>query len=180
MSRFLAALCLASTVSWTTPAYPFPPVQQAAPVTTPEPPKRIPNEQLDALVAPIAFFPDPLLAQTLAASTYPLEVVQLHQWLQKNEDLKGKQLDDAIAAQSWDPSVRQIAGRPDLVKHLADDVQWTTDLGNAFLAQQADVNDAVQRVRLKAKDSGNLKSDDHIKVKTNKVDGKKVIVVEER
>ena len=111
---------------------------------------KLPPEQLDSLVAPIALYPDPLLAQVLVASTYPLEIVQLQQWLEKNKDLKDKALTDAVAKQPWDPSIQAMAGLPDVVKRLADDIQWTTDLGNAFLAQQSDVMDAVQRMRKKA------------------------------
>src|ERR1700759_2719743 len=122
-----------------------------APAAAPSAPKsdstKIPPEQLDSLVAPIALYPDPLLAQTLAASTYPLELVQLQQWLAKNPGLKDKALADAVAKQSWDPSVQAMAAMPDVVKRLADDIQWTTDLGNAFLAQQSDLMDAVQRMR---------------------------------
>src|SRR5438094_8966131 len=80
-------------------------------------------QELDSLVAPIALYPDPLLAQTLAASTYPLEVVQLQQWLLKNPGLKDKALADAVAKQSWDPSIQAMAGLPDVVKRLADDIQ---------------------------------------------------------
>ena len=126
----------------------------------------IPAEQLDSLVAPIALYPDPLLAQTLAASTYPLEIIQLQQWLEKNKNLKDKALVDAVAKQSWDPSVQALAALPDVVKRLADDIQWTTDLGNAFLAQQSDVMDAVQRMRKKAQDKGNLQSTEQQKVET--------------
>src|SRR5262245_20098915 len=99
---------------------------------------RIPDGQLDSLVAPIALYPDPLLAQTLAASTYPLELLQLHQWLAKHPGLKDKALVDAVSRQPWDPSIQAMAALPDLVKRLADDIQWTTDLGNAFLAQESD------------------------------------------
>ena len=107
----------------------------------------IPPDQLDSLVAPLALYPDPLLAQTLAASTYPLEIMQLQQWLTRNPGLKDKALADAAAQQPWDPSVQAMAMLPDVVKRLSDDIQWTTDLGNAFLAQQADVMRAVQRMR---------------------------------
>src|SRR5579864_812082 len=93
----------------------------------------IPPDQLDSLVAPIALYPDPLLAQTLAASTYPLEIIQLQQWLAKHSKLKEKELAAAVAKEPWDPSVQALAGLPDVVKRLADDIQWTTDLGNAFL-----------------------------------------------
>src|SRR5690348_2594138 len=113
---------------------------------------KIPADQLDSLVAPIALFPDPLLSQTLVASTYPLEIVQLQQWLSKNKGLKDKALADAVAKQSWDASVQALAALPDVANRLANDIQWTTDLGNAFLAQQGEVMDAVQRMRKKAQD----------------------------
>ena len=96
----------------------------------------IPPDQLDSLVAPIALYPDPLLAQVLAAATYPLEIIQLQQWLTKNPGLKDQALADALLKQPWDPSVQALAATPELVKRLADDIQWTTDLGNAFLAQR--------------------------------------------
>ena len=80
---------------------------------------RIPPEQLDSLVAPIALYPDPLLAQVLAASTYPLELMQLQQWLQKNSGLKDKALVDAVSKQPWDPSIQAMAALPDVVKRLA-------------------------------------------------------------
>jgi hypothetical protein len=140
---------------------------------------KIPPEQLDSLVAPIALYPDPMLAQTLAASTYPLEVIQLQQWLAKNPGLKDKALADAVAKQPWDPTVQALAGLPEVVKRLADDIQWTTDLGNAFLAQQSDVMDAVQRMRKKAQDNGNLKSTEQHQVETKIIESKSVIVVEQ-
>jgi hypothetical protein len=140
---------------------------------------KIPADQLDSLVAPIALYPDPMLAQILAASTYPLELIQLQQWLQKNTNLKDKALADAVSKQPWDPSVQAMAALPDVVKRLSDDIQWTTDLGNAFLAQQSDVMDAVQRMRKKAKDSGNLKSNEQQKVETKVVESKSVVVIEQ-
>src|SRR5260221_12956092 len=140
---------------------------------------KIPPDQLDSLVAPIALYPDPLLAQTLAASTYPLELIQLQQWLLKNAGLKDQALADAVAKQPWDPSIQALAGLPDVVKRLADDIQWTTDLGNAFLAQQGDVMDAVQRMRKKAQDNGNLKSAEQQRVETKVIEHKSVIVIEQ-
>src|SRR5262249_29059843 len=139
---------------------------------------KIPNDQLDSLVAPIALYPDPLLAQVLAASTYPLELIQLQQWLSKNKNLKDKALADAVAKQPWDASVQAMAGLPDVVKRLTDDIQWTTDLGNAFLAQQSDVMGAVQRMRKKAQDKG-LKSNEQMKVGTQTVENKEVIVIQQ-
>jgi uncharacterized protein DUF3300 len=172
--RFLAILCSAMLLPDPTPA-----LHAAAPQATVQTGTKIPNDQLDSLVAPIALFPDPLLAQTLAASTYPLELIQLHQWLLKNKDLKDKALADAVAKQPWDASIQGMAGLPDVVKRLADDIQWTTDLGNAFLAQQQDVMDAVQRMRIKAKDAGHLKSNEQVKVETKVVESKTVVVVEQ-
>ena len=140
--------------------------------------KRLPPDQLDSLVAPIALYPDSLLAQTLAASTYPLEVVQLQQWLAKNSNLKDKALVDAVARQPWDPSVQSMAAFPEVVKRLGDDIKWTTDLGNAVLAQQSDVMDAVQRMRKKAKDKGTLETTEQQKVETQVIEKKEVIVIQ--
>jgi hypothetical protein len=139
----------------------------------------IPPDQLDSLVAPIALYPDPLLAQVLAASTYPVEIVQLQQWIAKNPGLKDQALEDAVSKQPWDPSVKGLAGLPDVIKRLADDIQWTTDLGNAFLAQQKDVMDAVQRMRAKAEAKGNLSSNQQQTVQTKTVENQQVIVIEQ-
>lgn len=139
----------------------------------------IPADQLDSLVAPIALYPDPLLTQTLVASTYPLEVIQLQQWLGQNKNLKDNALADAVKKQDWDPSIQALAAFPDVVKLLSENIKWTTDLGNAFLAQQNDVMDAVQRMRNKAKNAGNLKSTEQQKVETKVVENKQVIIVEQ-
>ena len=140
---------------------------------------KIPADQLDSLVAPIALYPDPLLSQTLIASTYPLEVVQLQQWLAQHKDLKDKALVAAVEKQDWDPTIQGLAALPDVVKQLADNIKWTTDLGNAFLAQQNDVMDAVQRMRKKAQSNGNLKSSEQQKVETKTVESQQVIVIEQ-
>ena len=151
--------------------------QQAA--ATEQPAPKIPNDQLDSLVAPIALYQDELLAQVLVASTYPLEIVQLQQFLAKHKDLKDKALSDAVMKQDWDPSIQAMAALPEVVKRLSDDIQWTTDLGNAVLAQQSDVMEAVQRMRAKASEKGNLKSNEQIKVETKVVESKSVIVIEQ-
>src|SRR5881392_3830103 len=148
--------------------------------TTEQESPKIPNEQLDSLVAPIALYPDPLLAQVLAASTYPLEVMQLDQWMDKNKNLKDKALADAVAKQPWDPSVQAMAAFPEVVQRMAENIQWMTDVGNAFLAQQKDVMDAVQRMRAKAQGTGNLKTGSEQKVETKTTQsGQQVIVVEQ-
>jgi hypothetical protein len=136
--------------------------------------------ELDSLVAPIALYPDQLLAQTLAASTYPLEIIQLQQWMDRNKNLQGKALADAVAKQPWDPSIQSLVEFPDVVQRMAGNIQWTTDLGNAFLAQQSDVMDAVQRMRAKAQGTGNLKTSAQSVVKTETVpSGKQVIAIEQ-
>jgi len=177
----IAIVCVAS-LRWNSPlvlAQEAPQAQSQEMTTTEEAPK-IPNDQLDSLVAPIALYADPLLAQTLAASTYPLELIQLQQWMEKNKNLKDKALADAVAKEPWDASVQAMAAFPDVVQRLAGNVQWTTDLGNAFLAQQADVMDAIQRMRAKAQGTGNLKTSEQQKVETKTVEGgKQVIVVEQ-
>lgn len=148
------------------------------PTTTEEGPASLPQEQLESLVAPIALYPDALLAQVLVASTYPLEIIQLQQWLTKNPDLEGDALADAVAEQPWDPSIQSMAAVPEALERLANDIQWTTELGNAFLAQQGDVMDAVQSMREKAKEKGALESNEHQKVETQVVEEKTVIIVE--
>src|SRR5215510_14716103 len=140
---------------------------------------KIPPDQLDSLVAPIPLYPDNMLGQVLVASTYPLEIIQLQQWLEKNPGLKDKALVDAVGKQPWDPSVQAMAALPDVVKRLADDIQWTTDLGNAFLAQQSDVMYAVQRMRKKAQDKGSLQSNEQQKVIVQTVESKPVIVIQQ-
>lgn len=167
------ALIPGDTVVWATP--------QAPPTTesSGKAPAKIPADQLDSLVAPIALYPDPLLAQTLAASTYPLELIQLQQWLANHKGLKDKELADAVAKESWDPSVQALAALPDVANRLANDIQWTTDLGNAFLAQETDVMDAVQRMRKKAYDKGTLKTTEQQTVAARVVEKKDVIVIEQ-
>jgi hypothetical protein len=125
-----------------------PATQQAAPLLSPD--------QLNNLVAPIALYPDPLLGQVLAASTYPLEIAEAGQWLQKNVNLSGEQLIDAAKQQNWDPSVQALVAFPDALKLLSNDIRWTTDLGNAFLSQQSDVMSAVQGMRARAQANGRL------------------------
>ena len=175
--RVTAAVCAAILVPSPLVSSSLPSPQAATTTTSSAP--RIPNDQLDSLVAPIALYPDPLLAQVLAAATYPLEIIQLQQWLTKHPDLKGEALAAAVEKENWDPAVQGLAALPDVVKRLGDDIKWTNDLGNAFLAQQSDVMDAVQRMRKKASDTGNLKTTEQQKVTTQVVQTKEVIVIQQ-
>ena len=134
-------------------------------------------DQISNLVAPVALYPDNLLSQVLAASTYPLEVVEAAQWLQQNRNLTGQQLIDAARQQNWDPSIQAMVVFPDVLNRLASDVQWTTALGNAYLAQQADVMAAVQRLRAEAQASGKLGSNSQQQVTTQAQDGQSAITI---
>jgi hypothetical protein len=154
-----------------------------APVAPPAPPQTAQQqvwspEQLDDLVAPIALYPDPLLGQLLAASTYPLEVVEAEQWLQRNSGLTGTALMDAAKQQNWDASVQALVAFPDVLARMNQDVRWTTDLGNAFLAQQADVMYAVQRMRASAQARGRLSSSPQETVTTQTDNGQSAIQIE--
>jgi hypothetical protein len=145
------------------PAVP-PPGQANPPASASQQP--LAPQQLDNLVAPIALYPDPLLGQMLAASTYPVELVEAQQWLQAHNNLQGQQLMDAAREQNWDASVQALVAMPDVLGKLTQNIQWTTDLGNAFLAQQADVMGAAQRMRSRAQANGRLQSNSQETVTT--------------
>jgi hypothetical protein len=134
--------------------------------------------ELDALVAPIALYPDALLAQVLMASTYPLEVVQADRFAKANSSLKGDKLDGALAKEDWDASVKTLVATPTVLAMMSEDLDWTQKLGDAVLAQQADVMDAIQRLRAKAQANGKLATTKEQKVTTTKEADKEVIVIE--
>ena len=154
------------------------PSPDASPQAKPAPQQVLSPEQLDNLVAPIALYPDPLLSQILVASTYPLEVVEAQQWLQRNPNLHGQELVDAAKQQRWDPSIQALVAVPDALEKLNQDVRWTADLGNAFLAQQAQLMDAVQRMRARAKEKGRLTSTPEHTITTQDEGGKQAIVIQ--
>ena len=128
------------------------------------PPPSFAPDQLDQLVSRIALYPDPLLAQILAAATFPDQIPDAARWADQHHYLTGQALADAIQADQlpWDPSVQALLPFPSVLDMMASDMNWTTDLGNAFLAQQQDVMDAVQRERQKARDFGYLRSNGQI------------------
>ncbi len=123
-----------------------------------------PPEQIEQMVAPIALYPDPLVTTILMASTYPLEVVQADRWLKANPKVTGAALDEALKKQSWDDSVKSLCRTPDVIDRMSKNLDWTSDLGDAFLDQQQAVLDAVQRMRKKAENAGNLKTTPQQKV----------------
>ncbi len=122
------------------------------------------HEELAQMLAPIALYPDALLAQVLMASTYPLEIIESDRWLRKYPELKGEALDAALLDKDWDPSVKAICHFPSILALMSERVSETTNLGNAFLAQEAEVMDTVQELRAKAYAQGNLTTTDKQKV----------------
>jgi uncharacterized membrane protein YgcG len=133
------------------------------------------KEHLEQIVAPIALYPDALLTQILMAATYPLEIVEAARWVQKNPKITGDKLEAALAKETWDPSVKSLCGFNDVLKRMNDNLDWTQDLGDAFLGQQAELMDTVQHMRRKAYDAGNLKSGKELTV-TEQAD--KIIIIE--
>lgn len=135
-------------------------------------------EELEQMLAPIALYPDSLLAQVLMASTYPLEIVQAARWVKSNPGKTGKALEDALQTQSWDASVKSIAAVPQVLQMLDEKLDWAQRLGDAFLAQRDDVMNAVQRLRSKAQSAGKLQTTKEQKVSTQQAAGKTVVVIE--
>lgn len=157
---------------------PPPPGQGGPPQENAPPAPPLNPQQLQDLVAPIALYPDTLLSQILVASTYPIEVVEAQQWLAQNRNLHGQALMDAVRQQNWDPSIQALVAFPDVLMRLNQDIRWTTDLGNAFLAQQADVMSAVQQMRAKAQANGKLKSTPQLNVSTEEQNGQTAIAIQ--
>ncbi len=145
------------------PAYsqtPPPPAAAAAPA----PASTFTQEQIDQMLASIALYPDALLSQVLMASTYPLELVEAERWAKAHPSLSGQALADALKDQPWDESVKSLTAFPEVLARMNKDLTWTQQLGDAFLGQQAQVMESVQRLRQKAKENGNLASNEQQKV----------------
>jgi hypothetical protein len=175
MRALTVTLLLALTTALSPPA--LAQNQAAKPATAPASDK-LKAEQLDQLVAPIALYPDPLLAEVMMASTYPLEVVEADRWAKANKQLKGDQQKAALEKQKWDDSVKSLVATPTVLDNMSSKLEWTKNLGDAVLAQQADVMDAVQRLRAKAQAQNNLKTTKEQKVSTKTEQNKQVIVIE--
>lgn len=140
--------------------------------------KTFSQQELDQLLAPIALYPDALLAQVLMASTYPLEVVSAARWSKANPKVTGKALEDAMAQQSWDPAVKSLTAVPQVLQQMDEKLEWTQRLGDAFLAQKQDVMNTVQALRAKADAAGNLKSGEQFVVKKETQASQTIYVVE--
>ena len=136
-----------------------PPPAQAPPQAASAPPyTQGTPEQLQQLVAPIALYPDSLVAQILAASTFPEQVVEADRWVQEHQDLKGDALGQAVDQQPWDPSVKALTAFPSVLGNMDKNLSWTSSLGDAYYNQQQDVMDAVQVMRQRAEKAGDLKT----------------------
>ena len=157
------------------------PATSAPPAPTPSQPDQslLKPEQLEALVAPIALYPDALLANMLAAATYPLEVVEADRWVKEKKELKGDALKAEVDKKSWDDSVKALAATPSVLDMMSDKLDWTKSLGDAMLAQQADLMDAIQRLREKARANNKLSSTKQQKVTVKQQESKQVIAIEQ-
>lgn len=134
--------------------------------------------QLEALVAPIALYPDPLVSQILMASTYPLEVSEATNWLRANSNLKGNALNTALQQQNWDASVKSLVSFPPVLEMMGSQLSWTQNLGNAVLAQQSDTMSAIQALRAKAKKTGALQSNSQQTVTSQGSGSSETIVIQ--
>ena len=123
-------------------------------------------QELQQLVAPIALYPDALVAQILAASTYPAEIVEADRWMQSHSNLKGEELAKEVDKQPWDPSVKALTQFPSVLENMDKNLSWTSSLGDAYANQQQDVMDAVQTMRQQARKAGHLNSNEQEKVTT--------------
>ena len=153
--------------------------QTSSPVVPQASDQPLKPEQLEALVSPIALYPDSLLSNVLMASTYPLEIVQAERWLTRNKNLSGDGLKAAVDKQAWDGSVKALIATPSVLAMMSAEVDWTQKLGDAVLAQQTDVMDAIQRLRLKAEDNGKLKTTPEQKVTVQQQDNRRTVVIEQ-
>jgi hypothetical protein len=137
------------------------------------------QQDFDELLAPIALYPDALLAQVFMASTYPLEVVEAARWQKANSSLKDKELEAALEKQTWDPSVKALTVVPQVLTMMNEKLDWTTKLGDAFLSNQEDMLKTVQTLRKKADQAGNLKSSEQMTVKKEAEGSVQVIKIEQ-
>ncbi len=152
--------------------------QSPSPSSEPSNQQLLNSKELDALVAPVALYADSLLAEVLIAATYPLEVVQAERWATGNKNLKGEQLKAQVDKQAWDESVKSLVATPSVLTMMSTKLDWTQKLGDAVLAQQPDVMDAVQRMRSRAQANNKLTSTKEQKVTVKQEQNKQVIAIE--
>jgi hypothetical protein len=159
-SRLLLACALLALAAVAAAQQPAAPAAPAAAGDSGE----LSSEQLEQLLAPIALYPDDLLSQILMACSYPLEIVQADRWAKEHKDATGDEAAKLLEEQTWDPSVKSLIATPDVLAMLSDKLDWTQQIGDAFIGQQQAVMDAIQSLRKKAQEAGNLTSDDQQRV----------------
>jgi Protein of unknown function (DUF3300) len=179
--RGVASLLIGPTATTLAQTSAPPPTYEPAPGATSAPEtqlRKFTQAELEKLLAPIALYPDSLLAQMLPAAAYPLEIVQAHRWLEKNGAAAAAQDFSAADAQSWDPSVKAMLRFPTVLQKMSDDLDWTSRLGDAIINQPQEVADAIQLLRLKAQQAGALKSSNQLNVVTRNEGGRDVVFIE--
>jgi len=155
--RLLILLLCCLLVRFTAQADSYDPTGQSSEQSPAPAPQRSP-EELQQLAAPIALYPDALIAQILAASTYPTQIVEADRWIESHSDLKGEKLAKEVDKQPWDPSVKALAQFPSVLENMDKNLPWTSSLGDAYANDPQGVTDAVQTMRQQARNAGNLKS----------------------
>src|SRR5258708_7107246 len=163
--QVLILLLCCLLVRFTAQAESFGPTSQSN-EQPPTPPAQHSPQELQQLVAPIALYPDALIAQILAASTYPAEIVEADRWMQSHSNFKGEELAKEVDKQPWDPSVKALTQFPSVLENMDKNLSWTSSLGDAYANQQQDVTDAVQAMRQQARKAGHLSSNEQEKVTT--------------
>ena len=165
LKQVLIVLLCCLLVQFTAQAGSYGPMGQSSD-QAPAPPVKQSPQQLQQLVAPIALYPDALVAQILAASTYPTQIVEAERWMQSHSELKGENLAKEVDKQDWDPSVKALAQFPSVLENMDKNLSWTSSLGEAYATQPQDVTDAVQTMRQEARKAGHLDSNEQEKVTT--------------
>ena len=175
-ARNIAILCIGLLIS----PEPYAIAQGLQPPVTPgrQSETLLTPDELDSLVAPVALYPDPVLSQILVASTYPVDIVEAARWLEENRNLRGKALIEAAAEKPWDASVQALVIIPEVLNRLYSEMRWTADLGHAFMAQEEDVMNAVQRMRQRASAIGALRSTPQQTVSTVTENNQSFIIIE--
>jgi Protein of unknown function (DUF3300) len=163
--QVLAVLLCCLLVQFTAQAESYDPQSQPDEQSPASPVKPSPKE-LQQLVAPIALYPDALVAQILAASTYPTEIVEADRWMQRHSNLKGEDLAKEVDKQNWDPSVKALAQFPSVLENMDKNLSWTSSLGEAYASEPEDVTNAVQEMRQQAQKAGHLSSNEQERVTT--------------
>src|SRR6266404_496556 len=163
--RLLTLLLCCLLVRFTAQAESYDPTGQSNEQSPAPAPQQSPQE-LQQLVAPIALYPDALIAQILAASTYPTQIVEADRWMQSHSDPKGEKLAKEVDKQPWDPSVKALTQFPSVLENMDKNLSWTSSLGDAYANQQQDVTDAVQVLRQQARKAGKLNSNEQQRVTT--------------